>query len=78
MVIGMGFTKRCRFAMNGFTNETWRGREGFRDAVEMENEDEEDDGGGDSDEEKVCKDEVYDGGAFTKFAVFRCGGGWEE
>ncbi|GKB59865.1 hypothetical protein Tco_0916051 [Tanacetum coccineum] len=45
--------------MNGFTDETWRGREGFRDAVEIEDEDEEDDGGGDSDEEKVCEDEVF-------------------
>ncbi|GKC49883.1 hypothetical protein Tco_1072628, partial [Tanacetum coccineum] len=41
-------------------------------------EDEEDDGGGDSDEEKVCEDEVFNGGAFARFAVFGCGGGGEE
>nr|GEV90953.1 hypothetical protein [Tanacetum cinerariifolium] len=30
--------------------------------------------GGDSDEEKVCEDEVFNGGAFAGFAVFRRGG----
>ncbi|GJS95207.1 hypothetical protein Tco_0802175 [Tanacetum coccineum] len=49
-----------------------------RDAVEIEDEDEEDEKGGDSDEEKVCEDEVFNGGAFAGFAVFRRGGGGEE
>ncbi|GKD24311.1 hypothetical protein Tco_1230525 [Tanacetum coccineum] len=74
----MSFPKRRRFAVDGFTDETRRGGEGFRDAVEIEDEDEEDDGGGDSDEEKVCEDEVFNGGAFARFSVFGCGGGWEE
>nr|GEY28072.1 hypothetical protein [Tanacetum cinerariifolium] len=34
--------------------------------------------GDDSDEEKVCEDEVFNGGAFAGFAVFRRGGGGEE
>ncbi|GJY21370.1 hypothetical protein Tco_0393936 [Tanacetum coccineum] len=74
----MGFSKGGGFAVDGFTDETRRGGEGFRDAVEIEDEDEEDERGGDSDEEKVCEDEVFNGGAFAGFTVFRRGGGGEE
>ncbi|GJY75602.1 retrovirus-related pol polyprotein from transposon TNT 1-94 [Tanacetum coccineum] len=63
---------------NGQPSPTRRGGEGFRDAVEIEDEDVEDEGGGDSDEEKVCEDEVFNCDAFAGFAVFRCGGGGEE
>ncbi|GKC51941.1 hypothetical protein Tco_1074686 [Tanacetum coccineum] len=72
------FSKGGGFAVHGFTDETRRGGEGFRDAVEIEDEDVEDEGGGDSDEEKVCEDEVFNCDAFAGFAVFRCGGGGEE
>ena len=77
------FPKRCRFATDGFTCDTWRGCEvrgdGFGDAVEIADEDEVDEGGGDCDEEEVGEDEVIEEGAFTRFAgVFGCRGGGEE